>query len=106
MLAARVRRFLKPIPPHLILMGWSAIVLFPIWILVANSFKIQRKIFQQPFMPPADIVVNGYISAWTRGHFDIYFRNTIFVTFGALFMILFFGSLAAYALANWQSHIS
>lgn len=106
MFAATFRRFLKPAAPHLVLLGWTVVVLFPIWILVANSFKIQREIFREPFGPPQNFVLSGYISAWTRGHFDVFFRNTIFVTFGALFLILFFGSLAAYALANSRSHLA
>jgi raffinose/stachyose/melibiose transport system permease protein len=102
----KLRRILKIIPTHAALMAWSALVLIPIWLLLINSLKVQSEIFQHPFALPDDFVLSGYINAWTRGRFDVFFRNTIFVTFGALFLILFFGSLAGYALAVWKSRFS
>jgi raffinose/stachyose/melibiose transport system permease protein len=81
-------------------------VLFPIWTLIINSFKVQKDIFADPFGLPKHFTFNGYITAWTQGRFDLYFFNTIYVTVISLALIMFFGSLAAYALAKWKSWVT
>lgn len=98
-----MRRTLSRSLTYLILTIWSVIVLFPLWTLIVNSFKTQKDIFADPFGLPLHPTVAGYVAAWTEGRFDLYFFNTIFVTVISLFLILFFGSLAAYALAKWKS---
>ena len=91
---------------YVILSLWTLIVLFPVWTMLVNSIKPKRDIFRNPFAFPKHITFDGYISAWSAGRFDLYFRNSIFVTVLSLFLILFLGSLAAYALANWRSRFS
>jgi raffinose/stachyose/melibiose transport system permease protein len=93
---------------HGILIAWCLVVLFPLWTMVINSVKPRLDIFSQPFMPPTleTITFSGYTEAWNAGRFDIYFRNSLFVTVVSLLLILFLGSLAAYALASWKSNWS
>lgn len=74
--------------------------------MLINSLKLQIDIFRDPFKLPEVVTFAGYVNAWTRGHLDLFFRNSLFVTVGSLFLILFLGSLAAYALANWRSRVS
>jgi raffinose/stachyose/melibiose transport system permease protein len=91
---------------YLILTIWSVVVLFPIWTLIVNSFKTQKDIFKDPFGLPSHFTWAGYQAVWSTGHFDLYFFNTIYVTAISLFFILFFGSMAAYALVKWKSSIT
>ena len=91
---------------YAILTIWSIIVLFPIYTMLVNSVKPKRDIFRNPFGLPAEITWDGYATAWTDGRFDLYFRNSIFVTLVSLFFVLLLGSLAAYALANWRGRFS
>lgn len=91
------------IPKHMILAAWVIIVLFPIWTMVINSFKSKMNIFQDPFGFPKKIIFDGYISVLQDSQFFIYFRNSLFVTVFSILAILFFGSLAAYAIASWRS---
>lgn len=91
---------------YFILGVWSLIVLFPLYTMVANSLKRQRDIFRNPFSLPWPLEFDGYLTAWSDGRFDLYFRNSIFVTTVSLFLIVFLGSLAAYALANWRGRWS
>lgn len=85
---------------------WSIIVLFPIYTLIVNSFKPQKEIFNNPFGLPQKFTLAGYETAWNSGRFDLYFFNTIFVTIISLALIMFFGSMAAYALAKWESKLT
>jgi raffinose/stachyose/melibiose transport system permease protein len=91
---------------YIILTAWSLLVLFPIWTMLINSFKPQREIFRDPFGIPKTFTTAGYHNVWIAGNFDIYFRNSIFVTVVSIFLILLVGSLAAYALANWRSRFA
>jgi raffinose/stachyose/melibiose transport system permease protein len=91
---------------YLFLTAWSVVVLFPIWTLLVNSFKPQKEIFRDPFGLPKDFTFDGYIEAWNTGRFDLYLINTLVVTVLSLALILFVGSMAAYALAKWKSRAS
>lgn len=94
------------IAAHGTLLLWSFVVLLPIWTLIVNSVKPSREIFRDPFGPPDTFTFEGYQAAWVDGNFDLYFRNSFFVTATSLLLIVFLGSLAAYGLANWQSRTS
>ena len=91
---------------HLILGAWALIVLFPLWTMLSNSLKPKRDIFRNPYGIPDSITFDGYVRAWTDGDFALYFRNSLFVTITAIVLVMFIGSLAAYALANWRSRTS
>jgi raffinose/stachyose/melibiose transport system permease protein len=91
---------------YIILTLWSLIVIFPLWTLIINSFKPQKEIFRDPFGLPKNFTLEGYKAAWQTGRFDLYFTNTIFVTIVSLTLILFIGSMAAYAMAMWKSQFS
>jgi raffinose/stachyose/melibiose transport system permease protein len=91
---------------YIILTVWSVVVMFPIWTLIVNSLKPQKEIFKDPFGLPKTFTFDGYKAAWSDGRFDLYFTNTLVVTFIALTLILLIGSMAAYALAKWKSPVS
>lgn len=91
---------------HGVLLFWSLVVLIPLWTMLINSVKPSREIFRSPFGLPSTFTFEGYTTAWTAGRFDLYFRNSIFVSVASLVLIVLVGSLAAYALANWRSRIS
>lgn len=91
---------------HAILIFWSFIVLFPLWTMLVNSLKPKREIFRHPYNLPNPITFEGYQSAWVDGRFDLYFKNSLIVTLVSLGVMLFFASMAAYALANWRSRLS
>jgi len=91
---------------YAILSVWAVIVLFPLWTMIVNSFKNQRDIFKDPFGLPKNFTLNGYQNALSAGRFDLFFRNSLIVTVCSIGLILFLGSLAAYALARWKSRWS
>lgn len=91
---------------YAILLAWCLVVLFPIYTMLVNSVKPKRDIFANPFKLPSPLTWEGYATAWSDGRFDLYFRNSIFVTLTSLFLIMLLGSLAAYALAMWRSRWS
>lgn len=97
---------LSTVATYAILIAWSLVVLFPVYTMLVNSVKPQREIFRNPFTPYWPPTFDGYVTVWSAGRFDLYFRNSIFVTVVSLTLIILLGSLAAYALAMWRSRWS
>ncbi|NLO85013.1 MAG: carbohydrate ABC transporter permease [Clostridiales bacterium] len=94
------------IPSHLVLLLWSFIALFPIWVLVVNSFKTRLSIYSNPFWLPTKWNFKNYSDVLKSGDFLRYFQNSLIVVILSLAIVLIVGALAAYALANWKSKLS
>ena len=91
---------------QIILTVWSFIVLFPLWILIINSFKDRFSIYKNPFGLPEKWNYMNYAAVLTEGDFLVYFRNSFVVVVLSLGLLLIVGSLASYALANWHGKTS
>jgi raffinose/stachyose/melibiose transport system permease protein len=99
----RTHRFLEGLVPHLVLLSYAVIVLFPIFLIIINSFKSRKAIFGMPFqLPNAETFsLIGYETVLERSNFQIYFMNSIIVTVAALVLTLLIGAMAAFALAEY-----
>lgn len=91
---------------HAVLAVWTALVVFPLWTMISNSFKFKYDIYKDPFGPPVKWNFDSYLTVLKDGDFLLFFRNSLFVTIGSIALVLFFGALAAYALANWKAKAS
>jgi len=92
---------------HIILITWSIIVIYPLFIMVINSFKTRFSIYTNPFgFPEGPWNYMNYIIVLTDGDFLRYFRNSFVVVIVSLVVLLLVGSFAAYGLANWRGKLS
>jgi raffinose/stachyose/melibiose transport system permease protein len=100
----RLRLFIERLIPHLILIGYAIIVLFPILMILFNSFKSRKAIFGAPFQLPTPETFSliGYETVIERSNFHIYFMNSIIVTLIALALTLLIGAMAAFSLAEYS----
>ncbi|CAN5564316.1 carbohydrate ABC transporter permease [soil metagenome] len=102
----RLRRTVTPsaIGKHGVLLVYTAIALFPVVLVVMNSFKERRAIFRTPLaFPDAETFsLVGYETLEKRGDFPAYLLNSVVVTGGTLILVLLFGSMAAFALARYR----
>jgi ABC-type glycerol-3-phosphate transport system permease component len=64
----RLRQTLKGLFPHLLLIGAAVFALFPIVMILINSFKEKPAIFGQPFMLPTPETFSlvGYDTVFSR----------------------------------------
>ena len=101
---SRLRQQIGRLVPHIILWFWAFIALFPIVLILINSFKDRRAIFRAPYMPPlADTFsLDGYATVFERTNFPLYFANSLIVTVGSLVLIILAGAMAAYALSEYD----
>lgn len=94
------------IPYHILMIVWSFISIFPLWFLVINTFKVKKEIYLNFFGLPQKWTLENYESLLGSRDFFVYFRNSFLVVVVSLSMILFVGSLCAYALAHWRTKTS
>jgi raffinose/stachyose/melibiose transport system permease protein len=85
---------------------WCLIVLFPIWVLIINSFKTRLTIYNNPFWIPSKWNFSNYGAVFRDSDFLVYFKNSFIVVILSLLFVVVFSSLASYALANWKSKTS
>lgn len=98
------KKIRETIIPHLVLLGYSVVVLFPIVLILINAFKTRRAIFNAPYLPPLPdtFSLEGFETAFARANFPLYFFNSLTITLVSLFLILFTGAMAAYALSEYR----
>jgi raffinose/stachyose/melibiose transport system permease protein len=101
---SRARQWMQDLVPLLILTIYSLLALFPIVMIVVNSFKARKAIFGAPFEFPTSETFSlvGYETVAERAAFHLYFLNSAVVTFVALALTLFIGAMAAFALAEYD----
>ncbi len=89
---------------HAVLIAYTVIALFPVFVVVINSFKSRKAIFGSPLgLPFGDAFsLVGYETVFKRGDFLLYFQNSLVVTVAALFFVLLFGAMAAFALSEYR----
>ena len=96
-------RWAGQIVPYTILIGYMLIALFPVVLVIMNSFKTRRAIFAHPLWPPtpATFSLVGYQTVFERSNFVWYFVNSLVITLVTMTFILFFGAMAAWALSQY-----
>lgn len=95
---------LERLGPHFVLIAYCLVALFPIVLIIMNSFKSRDGIFSAPFAPPTSETFSliGYQTVFGRANFPNYFLNSLIVTGVSILLILFFGSMAAFALSQYR----
>ena len=89
---------------HGALILYTMIALFPVFVILINSFKTRKMIFREPLaLPNAEsFSMVGYQTVMKQGDFFLYFQNSFLVTVGSLTLILLFGAMAAFALSEYR----
>ncbi|MCV2865729.1 carbohydrate ABC transporter permease [Albidovulum sediminicola] len=95
---------LNSLAAHAALLTWTAVALFPVVVILVNSFKTRKAIFREPLaLPDADsFSLVGYQTVLKQGDFFLYFQNSMIVTVVSLFFVLLFGAMAAFALSEYR----
>jgi raffinose/stachyose/melibiose transport system permease protein len=89
---------------HILLIGYTLIAILPVLLVIMNSLKERKAIFNHPLAPPgtASFSLIGYETVLKQGDFLSYFQNSLIVTVGSLFFILLFGAMASFALTEYR----
>jgi raffinose/stachyose/melibiose transport system permease protein len=94
----------RTVAAHAALLAYTLIALFPVFVIVINSFKSRKAIFADPLaLPlPGNFDWVGYETVLKQGDFFLYFQNSLTVTVASLFFVLLFGAMAAFALSEYR----
>jgi raffinose/stachyose/melibiose transport system permease protein len=100
--------FLRVFAAHAALLLYSVLALFPVLLIILNSFKDRLTIFAAPFDLPsaATFTLDGYRTLGETARFDLFFLNSFLVTAGSLTLILLASSMAAFALAEYKFRLN
>lgn len=85
---------------------FSALWFYPFFLIVINSFKTKSEIFQNTLDLPKSINFSNYTTALDKLEFVRSATNSLLITVGALILIIFVSSMAAYALSRNTSKLS
>lgn len=100
--------------PYILLSGYSIVTLFPMFLIVINSFKDRKELFRSPYQPPIwftfedgfqilnTFSADGYDRVFNQSPVLSYFANSIFITSVSLFFVLLLGTTVAYALNEYN----
>ncbi|MBI2718351.1 MAG: carbohydrate ABC transporter permease [Rhizobiales bacterium] len=99
-----MRRNISAIAVHGILGLYTLLALFPILLVIFNSFKTKNAIFGAPLtLPtPSTFSLVGYNRVFGDSAVGSYYVNSIAVTAGTIFFTLLFGAMAAWALTEYR----
>ena len=102
--SGRTKRGLTKATIHGMLFLYTLVALVPIALIVMNSFKTRKAIFDSPFTFPNSetFSLKGYETVWERANFVRYFINSFTVTLVAVALVVLLGAAAAYALAEYR----
>jgi N-acetylglucosamine transport system permease protein len=86
---------------HVVLVGWSVMVLVPFAWTLLSSVKTSREIFGSPWSLPETFQWSNFARAWDKGVGE-YLLNSIVVVTGGVLLTMLLGSMAAYVLARYR----
>ncbi len=86
----------------LVLLIYTAVFSFPFFWAVANSLRPGPEILLKPYAIPIPPTMKNYVNVFTNKtlSFPLYFRNSTFVTAGAILLAMLVNSMAAYGFAR------
>lgn len=87
---------------YIFLIIFAVIIFYPIFLMFLTSLKENREIFINPYGLPETTTLGGYIKLFRISNYGTYFRNSIIVTVGSIFIILVVSSFASYVLAEYK----
>jgi raffinose/stachyose/melibiose transport system permease protein len=89
---------------HAALVLYTLLAVFPVVLVVMNSFKSRAAIFSAPLRPPlpGTFSLIGYDAVWSKANFLLYFVNSITITVGSLVFVLLLGAMASWALTEYR----
>src|SRR5690625_713331 len=92
----------------LLLLILLAIFIYPIYVILINSFKVRRDIVAEPlaFMGSQGWSSRNYTEAFRKMVFPRTFMNSLIITVSSVCLIILTSSLAAYIFARKQWKIN
>lgn len=87
---------------YIVLLFFTFIFLYPIFLMVSSSFKTNLEIFTSPLSLPDSFSLANYKEVWEVVNFSDYIWNSIIVSVSVVFIVLFVSSMAGFYLSRYS----
>jgi raffinose/stachyose/melibiose transport system permease protein len=88
---------------QIILILNSFVMLYPVVVMILSAFKTTGEIFEHPFALPDFTQIQNFSRVLGETSMPTYFVNSVLVTGGSVLLIIVLGTMAAYAVARYES---
>lgn len=95
-----LRRGVRSVPRYAVLLGWVAVVIVPLSVVILGAFKQAREIFETPFALPKTPTFESFREVIVTGNMLVYYRNTILVAGVSIAVLVVCAALIAYAVTR------
>lgn len=96
-------RSTKKIIPHIFLMGYLLIILYPFLFVIFSSFKTNNQdIASNPFGLPSSITFDNYVNAWVNAKISVYFFNSLYIGILAACVSILFAAMLSFAVTRMR----
>ena len=98
------RRRIMSVVAHVLLIGASILMLYPLLWMLSASFRPENEIFNSSSLIPSSVSLHGYISGWfgLSRSFDTFFVNSLTISLLCVVGNLAACSLTAFAFARLE----
>ncbi|MDP2697940.1 carbohydrate ABC transporter permease [Thalassospira sp.] len=89
---------------HAVLLSYTLLALYPVFLIVINAFKTRKGIFSDPMgLPgPKTFSLEGFTKVLAKSDFEVYFFNSISVTVITIGIVLLLAAMAAWAISEYE----
>lgn len=96
-------RNLKRGIPHLFLLGYLLVILFPfLFVLFSSVKKDNNAIALHPFGLPKEFVFNNYYEAWVNAKISTYFINSLYISLISALLTILLASMFSFAVTRMR----
>src|SRR5690554_256639 len=89
--------------PHCILLIYVGVILLPFVFIIFSSLKESNiEIAESPFGFPVDFVYENYVEAWVKAKINVYFFNSLYLSFSSAVVGVILAAATAFALTRMK----
>ena len=85
---------------HVLLIGLSLLMLFPVVLTVSTALKTERDVQVNPFGLFSSFSTDNLVTAWTVGRFGDYVLNSFLLTVPSTILVVVLSTMGGYAFAR------
>jgi raffinose/stachyose/melibiose transport system permease protein len=102
-----MRVSLKKSLPHIVLLAYVVIILFPFVFVLFSSLKENNvEISQAPFAFPKQLYFQNYVDAWVKAKIDVYFFNSAYLGISSAVIGVLLAAGTSFALTRMKFRIT
>lgn len=107
----KTKKSKKPLSPvtviiYIVLILLAVLYIAPLLWMLMVSLNDNKSLMAAPFSPPPVLNWINYVEAWTLGKLGVALMNSVLVCGVTLIVSLFFGAMAAFAIARMRWKLS